>query len=67
MCIWSSSTMSLSQCAVVELEVMRLDIDELATGHLGGAGLDVYWAEPISAADPIRALPNVIATPHVYA
>ena len=39
--------------------------DALATGHLGGAGLDVYWSEPILPSDPILTLPNVIATPHV--
>jgi phosphoglycerate dehydrogenase-like enzyme len=36
----------------------------LRSGHLDGAGLDVFWQEPIDPADPVLA-ENVTATPHV--
>jgi len=39
--------------------------DALRSGHLGGAGLDTFAAEPPDAKHPLFALDNVICTPHV--
>jgi phosphoglycerate dehydrogenase-like enzyme len=36
----------------------------LRSGQIGGAGLDVYWDEPIDPSDPLLA-ENVSVTPHV--
>ena len=32
---------------------------------IAGAGLDVYWEEPPDPADPLFAMDNVVATPHL--
>jgi phosphoglycerate dehydrogenase-like enzyme len=37
----------------------------LATGHLRGAGLDVFDAEPARAAHPLFHLDKVVVTPHL--
>ena len=39
----------------------------LRSGHLRGAGLDVFATEPLPAASPLWSLANVLLTPHVSA
>lgn len=40
-------------------------VEALASGHLGGAGLDTLIDEPPAAGSPFRSMPNVVITPHV--
>jgi phosphoglycerate dehydrogenase-like enzyme len=48
-------------------KVVCLDalVDALRSGHLAGAGLDVFEIEPLPADHPLWDMENVLITPHV--
>src|SRR5258708_23700914 len=39
-------------------------IEALVSGHVAGAGLDVYEVEPLAVDSPLRRIENVILSPH---
>ncbi|MDZ4344929.1 MAG: NAD(P)-dependent oxidoreductase [Candidatus Binatia bacterium] len=53
---------NVSQPHLVEREALR---DALASGRLGGYGLDTFYEEPGDADDPLLKFRNVIITPHL--
>ncbi|MDH2433367.1 glyoxylate/hydroxypyruvate reductase A [Pokkaliibacter sp. MBI-7] len=50
-----------------DLIELRALIDQLDSGHLRGAQLDVFPQEPLTAENPIWQHPKLIITPHVAA
>jgi phosphoglycerate dehydrogenase-like enzyme len=52
---------NISRGAVVDTAALT---DALKSGHLAGAGLDVTEPEPLPDDHPLRALDNVVLTPH---
>jgi phosphoglycerate dehydrogenase-like enzyme len=53
---------NISRGPIVEEKAL---IEELRTGHLAGAGLDVFDREPLPADHSFRSLDNVVVTPHI--
>lgn len=53
--------LNVARGAVVDERAM---IEELRSGRLGGAYLDVFETEPLPADSPLWDLPNVIVSPH---
>lgn len=61
-----SVLLNLARGSVVDIKALK---DALESGHISGAGIDVYPEEPESAGDSFKTelqnLPNVILTPHI--
>ena len=53
---------NISRGPIVEEQAL---IEALRSGHLAGAGLDVFDREPLPADHPFRSLDNVVVTPHI--
>lgn len=48
-----------------ELVDQAMLVEALSTGHLRGAGLDVFAEEPLPNGNPLLGLPNVVLAPHI--
>jgi D-3-phosphoglycerate dehydrogenase len=53
--------LNLARGPVVEEAAL---VEALRAGRIGGAALDVYDRQPLAPDHPLRALPNVLLTPH---
>jgi phosphoglycerate dehydrogenase-like enzyme len=53
---------NVSQPQMVDREALR---EALASGRLGGFGLDTFYDEPGDANDPLIQFSNVVITPHL--
>ena len=55
----------LINCARGRLVDESALIEALASNHLGGAALDVFWDEPILPNNPLLRMDQVILSPHI--
>jgi phosphoglycerate dehydrogenase-like enzyme len=53
---------NVSQPELVDREALR---EALASAHLGGYALDIFYEEPAAANEPLTQFRNIIITPHL--
>ncbi len=58
----SAIVVNISRGPIIEEAAL---VEALRSGHIAGAGLDVFDREPLPADHPLRSLDNVVVTPHV--
>ena len=56
-----ASLVNTARGPILDLEAVAA---ALRSGALGGAGLDVFYPEPLPMTAPFYTMPNVILTPH---
>jgi D-3-phosphoglycerate dehydrogenase len=54
--------LNTARAALHDLDALT---DALASGHLGGAGLDHFQGEQLPTDHPLCAMRNVVLTPHI--